>query len=123
MGDNLAIVEWPESQYCMGCEHTSFVEGPKFGDSTYVCFLNRHPFDIMIDVGTKEHEDFQCSDREEETLTEEKIADMDLEDLSTLAHGMDPVEYERLSEDKSLSTGDFRDAMADIVLKDIITGL
>lgn len=66
MSEKLEIVNWPDSQYCMGCEHTSFVDGPKFDSSTYLCFKNRHPNDVMVDVGTEDNPDFQCSEREEE---------------------------------------------------------
>lgn len=40
------LIQWPESQMCIGCEHGTFVMGgeddAKIGDSAYLCFYNNY---------------------------------------------------------------------------------
>lgn len=41
----IELVEWPESQYCMDCKHSAFVDSndERVGDSAYICFMNTYP--------------------------------------------------------------------------------
>ena len=36
----VTIVPWPWSQYCMNCKHGEFMQSETFNSSNYICFVN-----------------------------------------------------------------------------------
>ena len=48
--EKCTLVQWPQSQLCMECEHGEFVmgldDGSEIGDSAYLCFKAKEVQDI-----------------------------------------------------------------------------
>jgi len=57
------LIQWPESQRCIRCEHGTFIMGEeddiKVGDSAYLCFHDSH--DILYRCPKKMNKTSQSS--------------------------------------------------------------
>lgn len=49
------IIQWPDSQACVGCVHGSLIlDTEKFGSSAYICSISFYP-DGKGEVGCSKH--------------------------------------------------------------------